>query len=38
MVRMIYPTAESGSNAANYAAAVANQGPDEYTTSLWWDK
>jgi hypothetical protein len=38
MVRMIYPTAESGSNAANYAAAVANQGPDTYTTSLWWDK
>ena len=38
MVRMIYPTAESGSNAANYAAAVANQGPDSYTTSLWWDK
>ena len=38
MVRMIYPTAESGSNAANYAAAVANQGADTYTTSLWWDK
>ena len=38
MVRMIYPTAESGSNAANYAAAVANQGPDTYTTSLWCDK
>ena len=38
MVRMIYPTAESGSNAANYAAAVANQGPDSYTTPLWWDK
>ena len=38
MVRMIYPTAESGSNAANYAAAVANQGADSYTTSLWWDK
>jgi hypothetical protein len=38
MVRMIYPTSESGNNAANYAAAVANQGPDEYTTPLWWDK
>lgn len=38
MVRMIYPTAESGSNAANYAAAVANQGADSYTTPLWWDK
>ena len=38
MVRMIYPTSESGNNAANYAAAVANQGADEYTTPLWWDK
>ena len=38
MVRMIYPTAESGSNAENYAAAVANQGADEYTTPVWWDK
>ena len=38
MVRMIYPTAESGSNAANYAAAVANQGADSYTTPVWWDK
>ena len=38
MVRMIYPTAESGSNAENYAAAVANQGADSYTTPVWWDK
>ena len=38
MVRMIYPTAESGSNAANYASAVANLGADSYTTHLWWDK
>ena len=38
MVRMIYPTSESGNNAANYAAAVANQGADSYTTPLWWDK
>lgn len=38
MIRMIYPTGESGSNAENYAAAVANQGADTYLTPLWWDK
>jgi hypothetical protein len=38
MIRMIYPTSESSNNAENYAAAVARQGADLYTTPVWWDK
>tara|TARA_B100000963_G_scaffold57272_1_gene45364 strand:+ start:2924 stop:4435 length:1512 start_codon:yes stop_codon:yes gene_type:complete len=38
MIRMLYPTSESSNNAENYAAAVARQGADEYTTPVWWDK
>lgn len=36
--RVVYPQAESTLNKDNYAAAVAQQGPDEYTTRIWWDK
>ena len=35
--RLRYPGGEAASNAANYEAAVARQGPDEYTTRMWWD-
>lgn len=37
MRRLIYPVSEQGQN-ANYAAAVAAQGPDLFTTRMWWDK
>ena len=36
--RMIYPGGESATNGDNYAAAVARQGADEFTTRMWWDK
>jgi hypothetical protein len=36
--RGLYPLAETTLNAANYAAAIANQGPDEFTTKMWIDK
>ncbi|GAB5518726.1 MAG: SusD/RagB family nutrient-binding outer membrane lipoprotein [Rhodothermales bacterium] len=35
--RLRYPTGESVANAANYEAAVSAQGPDEFTTRVWWD-
>jgi hypothetical protein len=38
MVRMLYPTSESSNNADSYAAAIARQGADEYTTPVWWDQ
>ncbi|MCF6212732.1 MAG: SusD/RagB family nutrient-binding outer membrane lipoprotein [Flavobacteriaceae bacterium] len=34
--RYNYPTLESSLNAANYNAAVANQGADNLTTPVWW--
>ncbi|PHR74149.1 MAG: hypothetical protein COA67_01940 [Lutibacter sp.] len=34
--RINYPNIESSINAASYNAAVANQGPDNLTTPLWW--
>ena len=34
--RINYPTIEASINAANYDAAVANQGADNLTTPLWW--
>ena len=37
MRRLIYPVNEKGLN-ANYDAAVAAQGPDLFTTRMWWDK
>lgn len=35
--RMIYSPGEAITNAENYSAAVARQGPDELTTRVWWD-
>jgi hypothetical protein len=36
--RGLYPLAETTLNAENYAAAIARQGPDEFTTKMWIDK
>ena len=36
--RMIYPGGESATNGDNYAAAIARQGADDFTTRMWWDK
>ena len=36
--RLTYSSSEESNNAENLAAAVANQGPDELTTRVWWDK
>lgn len=37
MRRLIYPVNEKGLN-VNYDAAVSAQGPDLFTTRMWWDK
>ncbi len=36
MRRLIYPVSEQGQN-VNYEAAVTAQGPDKFTTRMWWD-
>jgi len=36
-VRFTYPTIESSLNRINYNSAIARQGSDELTTSVWWD-
>ena len=36
--RMRYREAEAVANPENYSAAVSRQGPDEFTTRMWWDK
>lgn len=36
--RLPYSSAEQSVNAANLAAAIARQGPDDYGTRIWWDK
>jgi hypothetical protein len=36
--RIPYPTGELSVNAVNLAAAIARQGPDLYSTRIWWDK
>ena len=36
--RLIYPTGEESTNAENFAAAIARQGPNDFTTKVWWDK
>ena len=36
--RLTYPDSEYIINQANIDAAVARQGPDNYTTRIWWDK
>lgn len=38
LLRLRYPISESSLNKANYEAAIASQGPDLYTTPVWWDK
>jgi len=38
LVRLKYPVSEAALNKENYDAAIANQGPDLYTTPVWWDK
>ncbi len=35
--RLIYPTNEQVLNKENYDAAVSSQGPDKFTTRMWWD-
>lgn len=35
--RLIYPTGEQSNNQSNYEEAVSRQGPDEFTTRVWWD-
>ncbi|WP_215223496.1 SusD/RagB family nutrient-binding outer membrane lipoprotein [Echinicola shivajiensis] len=35
--RLRYPGAEAANNPEGYSAAVARQGPDTYTTRIWWD-
>ncbi len=36
--RLIYPTNEPVLNAENYSAVIADQGPDTFTTRIWWDQ
>jgi hypothetical protein len=36
--RMLYPTTEQNLNKANYNAAIARQGPDDFLTRMWWDR
>lgn len=35
--RLTYPTDEQSTNADNWQAAIDRQGPDEFTTRVWWD-
>ncbi len=35
--RLRYRQAEQVANPVNYSAAISNQGPDEFTTRIWWD-
>ena len=36
--RMIYPNGESSTNPESFAAALARQGQNEFTTRVWWDQ
>ena len=36
--RLRYREAEAVANPENYSAAVGKQGPDEFTTRVWWDR
>ncbi len=36
--RLRYPSSEYSINKENLDAAVSRQGPDNYTTRVWWDK
>jgi len=35
--RLKYPSSEASGNPDAYNAAVSRQGPDEFTTRMWWD-
>lgn len=35
--RLIYPTSEASNNPEGYQAAISRQGPDRFTTRMWWD-
>ena len=35
--RLQYPSNENGVNGDNLSAVVARQGPDTFTTRIWWD-
>ena len=35
--RLTYSESEKVNNTENYNAAVSRQGPDEFTTRVWWD-
>ncbi|WP_318344526.1 SusD/RagB family nutrient-binding outer membrane lipoprotein [Flagellimonas baculiformis] len=35
--RLIYPTNEAVLNSSNYNAVLTAQGPDSFTTRMWWD-
>jgi hypothetical protein len=34
----LYPVGEAAVNLASLNAAIASQGPDSYSTRVWWDK
>ena len=36
--RLIYPNGESSTNPESFAAALARQGQNEFTTRVWWDQ
>lgn len=36
--RQAYPVADKTSNKINYEAVIAQQGPDNINTRMWWDK
>ena len=36
--RLIYPNGEASTNPENFEAALSRQGPNEFTTRVWWDK
>ena len=35
--RLNYPTSEASNNPQGYQAAINSQGPDQFTTRMWWD-
>jgi Starch-binding associating with outer membrane len=38
LLRLRYPVSEASLNKENYEIALGIQGPDLYTTPVWWDK
>ncbi len=35
--RLRYPVSEAANNPEGYASAISRQGPDQFTTRMWWD-